>query len=278
MASASRENERVDAVAQWLLANVRESPRVGLILGSGLGPLADRMGEYTVRVPYRDCPELPQTTVPGHQGMLVAGQIGGVHCAIMQGRFHLYEGYDAATVALPARALVRAGIRTLIVTNSAGGIDRTFKAGDLMLIDDHINLQAANPLTGPVLPGETRFPDMSSPYDAQCMQLAEQAAMEERIRVVRGVYCAVLGPSYETCAEIRMLARMGASAVGMSTVPEVLVARAAGVRVLGISVITNLAAGLTTEPLRHEDVIERGRAAADSLARLLVRVIERLPA
>jgi purine-nucleoside phosphorylase len=278
MGKGSRENERVEAVAQWLLANVREPPRVGLILGSGLGPLADRLGENAVRIPYRDCPELPQTTVPGHHGMLVAGSLGGVPCAIMQGRFHLYEGYDAATVALPARALIRAGIRTLIVTNSAGGIDRTFRAGDLMLIDDHINLQSANPLIGAVLPGETRFPDMSSPYDAECMQLAEQAAMEERIRVVRGVYCAVLGPSYETCAEIRMLARMGASAVGMSTVPEVLVARAAGVGVLGISVITNLAAGLTAEPLRHEDVIERGRAAADSLARLLLRVIERLPA
>src|SRR5690606_35381462 len=167
------------------------------------------------------------------------------------------EGHDAATVALPTRVLLSLGARALIVTNAAGGINRDFSAGDLMLIDDHINLTGRSPLAGPVLEGEIRFPDMSWPYDPQLRQLAERVAVEQSMRLVHGVYAAVLGPSYETPAEIRMLARLGADAVGMSTVPEVIVARARGVPVLGISLITNAAAGISANPLSHEEEIGR---------------------
>jgi len=205
--------------------------------------------------------------------MLSVGRLAGVRAAVLQGRFHLYEGHDAATVALPVRALARAGVSRLLVTNSAGGINRTFRAGDLMLIDDHINLMPANPLTGRVEPGEERFPDMSSPYDRDWLALAEEAALEEGIRVVRGVYCGLLGPSYETPAEVRMLQRIGADAVGMSTVPEVVVARARGMRVLGMSIIANPAAGLAPGELRHEDVLAASEKAAAGLSQLLARIL-----
>jgi len=267
---------RVERVAAFI-AGRSSGARLGIVLGSGLGALADGV-EDAEHLPYTACAALPRVTVAGHAGTMVFGRIEGRACIVMQGRFHLYEGYDAATVALPVRALVQSGVRTLIVTNSAGGINRTFRAGDLMLIDDHINLLWANPLAGPVIPGELRFPDMSLPWDAGLLASAEAVARRERIRVVRGVYCAVRGPSYETPAEVRMLARMGADAVGMSTVPEVLVAHARGARVLGISVITNVAAGMTAEPVTHEDVMHAGRAAVASLTRLVRGVIADLPA
>jgi purine-nucleoside phosphorylase len=250
-------------------------PDVALILGSGLGALADDL-EQPVAMPFGEIPGFPAAAVAGHAGRLVMGELEGVTCAVLQGRFHLYEGHDAATVALPTRVLLGLGARTLVVTNAAGGINRTFRAGDLMVIDDHINLMGRNPLVGPVRDGETRFPDMSRPYDTALQALAETVALEEGVRVVRGVYAAVLGPSYETPAEVRMLERLGADVVGMSTVPEVVVARARHVPVLGISLVSNAAAGLTPEPLSHEEVVAAGIEAQDRFIRLLRGVIRRL--
>lgn len=261
--------------AAALRARIGPTPRVGLVLGSGLGALGDEL-ERAVRVPFAEIPGFPATAVVGHAGALVAGELEGVRCIALQGRPHLYEGHSAEVVAYPARLLIELGIEVLIVTNAAGGINRTFRPGDLMLIDDHINLLGHNPLIGPVRGREQRFPDMSRPYDPALIALAAQLALEERVRVVHGVYCALLGPSYETHAEVRMLRRLGADAVGMSTVPEVLVARASGVRVLGISLITNPAADLSATPLDHAEVIETGIAARADFSRLVRRIIRAL--
>jgi purine-nucleoside phosphorylase len=250
-------------------------PDVALILGSGLGALADELAD-AVAIPFGEIPGFPAAAVAGHRGRLVMGELEGVTCAALQGRFHLYEGYDAATVALPTRVMLGLGARTLIVTNAAGGINRTFRAGDLMLIDDHINLMGRNPLTGPVVDGDVRFPDMSRPYDPALQALAEEVALAAGVRVVRGVYAAVLGPSYETPAEVRMIERLGGDVVGMSTVPEVIVARARGVPVLGISLVSNAAAGLSAVPLSHEEVVEAGREAEGRFTRLLRGVLRRL--
>lgn len=263
----------------FLRRRVTRRPRVMLILGSGLGALADDI-EDAVRIPYAEIPGFPPATVAGHSGMLVAGTLEGAECVAMQGRFHLYEGHAPEVVAMPIRALAALGARTLIVTNAAGGLRRTFRPGDLMIIDDHINFTGRNPLAGPVVPGETRFPDMTEPYDRELQAIAERVAAELGVRVVRGVYCAVSGPSYETPAEIRMLQTIGADAVGMSTVPEVIVARALGIRVLGISLISNLAAGITPDPLSHEEVIAVAREAGPrfaSLVRGALREIAGLP-
>jgi purine-nucleoside phosphorylase len=263
-----------DAIATIRALDARV-PDVALILGSGLGALADELAEPTA-IPFTAIPGFPDAAVAGHQGRLVIGSLEGVTCAVLQGRFHLYEGYDAATVTLPVRVMIGLGARVLVVTNAAGGINRGFRAGDLMIIDDHINLMGRNPLTGPVLPGETRFPDMSRPYDPALQQLAEAVALAEEIRVVRGVYAAVLGPSYETPAEVRMIERLGGDVVGMSTAPEVIAARARGVPVLGISLVSNAAAGLSPVPLTHEEVVEAGREAAGRFARLVRGVLRSL--
>src|SRR6266511_2752848 len=228
-------------------------PRVAIVLGSGLGPLADDV-QSAIRIPQSAIPGFPEPGVAGHKGELVAGTLEGVPVIAQAGRFHLYEGHPAALAALPVRVFAGLGIDTLIVTNAAGGVRRTFRAGGLMLIADHINLMWRNPLTGPPEPGEERFPLMHAPYDAQLRAHARAVAVEAGIPLEEGVYAGLLGPSYETPAEVRMLERLGADAVGMSTVPEVLAARARGIRCLGFSSITNAAAGLG-EPLAHEDVL-----------------------
>ncbi|MFS8637518.1 MAG: purine-nucleoside phosphorylase [Gemmatimonadota bacterium] len=259
----------------YLHERVTRRPRVMLVLGSGLGPLADEL-EDAVRIPYAEIPGFAPVTAEGHKGVFVAGTLEGVECLALQGRYHLYEGHPPEAVTLPVRVGAALGARTLIVTNAAGGLDPTFRAGDLMIIQDHINLMWRNPLIGPALDGEARFPDMSEPYDGELRRIAEEVASERGIRVVRGVYAALAGPSYETPAEIRMLRRFGADAVGMSTVPEVLVARALGIRVLGISLITNLAAGLSAQPLSHEEVLQAGVAAAGRFASLVRGVLLRI--
>jgi purine-nucleoside phosphorylase len=251
------------------------TPDVALILGSGLGALADELAE-PVRIPFAEIPGFPPAAVFGHAGRFVIGTLEGHVCAVQQGRLHLYEGYEPAVVALPTRVMLALGARTLIVTNAAGGITRSFRTGDLMLIEDHINFTGRNPLVGPALPDEPRFPDMTAAYDPRLRELAEEVAAAERLQLVRGVYAAVLGPSYETPAEVKLLGLLGADAVGMSTVPEVIVARARGVPVLGISLISNVAAGITGEPLSHDDVIAAGAAASDRFARLLRGVLRRL--
>lgn len=259
----------------YLRERITRSPSVLLILGSGHGALAEAMPD-AVRIPFVDIPGFGAATVHGHAGVLVAGTLEGVECIALQGRYHLYEGHPPERVTLPVRVAAALGVRTMIVTNAAGAINRTFRPGDLMLLDDHINLMWRNPLVGPVVGGEQRFPDMSCPYDRELRAIAERVAAEEGIRVVRGVYCGVAGPSYETPAEIRMLERFGADAVGMSTVPEVLVARAIGLRVLGISLITNACAGIAATPLTHDEVLAAGAAAAPRVRALVAGVLREL--
>jgi purine-nucleoside phosphorylase len=245
------------------------------VLGSGLGSLAQRFKD-PVRIPYREIPGFPDTTVIGHGGELVIGRFGGKEVLAQSGRFHLYEGHDAATTALPVRAFGALGIDTVLLTNAAGGIRRTFSSGTVMLIADHINLTFRNPLLGPVVPGEERFPDMSRPYDESLLGLARKVALERRIAVQEGVYVQLLGPSYETPAEIRMVDRLGADAVGMSTVMEVIAARARGLRCLGFSVVTNLAAGISPTKLSHIEVFETANRVKDQLEALVEGVIEAL--
>ncbi|HEV2147176.1 MAG TPA: purine-nucleoside phosphorylase [Longimicrobiaceae bacterium] len=261
----------------FLRERFTRAPHAVLVLGSGLGGMADEI-EDPVRIPFGDIPGFPWRTqeLAGHAGALVAGRLEGVEVAAMQGRFHLYEGWAPEDVALPVRALAALGARTLVVTNAAGGVRPGFRPGDLMLIADHLNFMWRNPLIGAVVPGEERFPDMSDPYDAAFRRIAEEVALELGIPLVQGVYAALLGPSYETPAEVRMLARIGADAVGMSTVPEVLVARALRIRVLGISCITNLAAGLGGQKLSHDEVMEVGAAVRDRLAALVRGVLPRV--
>lgn len=259
----------------FLRERLTRAPRAVLVLGSGLGALADTV-EDPVRIPYAEIPGFPRSTVEGHAGELVVGVLNGVEVAVMAGRFHLYEGWDAAAVAIPIRTLAALGADLLLLTNAAGGLRPGMQPGDLMLIADHINLMGRNPLIGPAQPGEDRFPDMSAPYDRELRRILRDCATVEDISVEEGVYAGVLGPSYETPAEIRMLARLGADAVGMSTVPEVIAARAAGLRVSAISCITNLAAGIGAEPLSHEEVLAAGAASRDRLARLVHAAVPRL--
>jgi len=250
-------------------------PRVAIVLGSGLGFLADDVAD-PIRIRYSTIPGFPEPGVAGHKGELVAGTLEGVPVIVQAGRFHLYEGHPAVVAGLPARVFGELGVQVLIVTNAAGGVRRTFPGGTLMLIADHINLMGRNPLIGQPEPGEQRFPIMHEPYDAELRALARAVAREAKIHMEEGVYAALLGPSYETPTEVRMLERLGADAVGMSTVPEVLVARSRGMRCLGFSIITNPGAGITGEALSHEDVLAVSEQVARRLSVVLKGVLRRL--
>ena len=250
-------------------------PRVAIVLGSGLGFLADEVVD-PIRIPYHAIPGFPEPGVAGHKGELVAGKLEGVPVIVQAGRFHLYEGHSAATAGLPARVFGELGVEILIVTNAAGGVRRTFQGGTLMLIADHINLMWRNPLAGPAQPGEQRFPIMHESYDRKLRALARTVARELGIPLEEGVYAALLGPSYETPTEVRMLERLGADAVGMSTVPEVLVARSRGMRCLGFSIITNPGAGITGVALSHEDVLAVSERVARRLSVVLKGVLKRI--
>lgn len=251
----------------------RRAPEIAVVLGSGIGHLAERVGD-AVRIPYAEIPGFPQPTVVGHGGELVVGTFGGRTVLMQSGRFHVYEGHGADVAALPVRVFAELGIRTLLVTNAAGGVRRTFRAGTLMLIADHLNLTGRNPLIGPVLEGEERFPDMSDPYDAGLRALARGVARERRVALEEGVYAGLLGPSYETPAEVRMLERIGADAVGMSTVIEVIAARARGMRCLGISTITNPAAGTTAATLSHAEVMDVAARVAEDVGTLVEGIVQ----
>jgi purine-nucleoside phosphorylase len=261
----------------FLRERITRAPHAILVLGSGLGGVADEI-EDAVRIPFDDIPGFPRRTqsLAGHAGALVAGRWGGVEVVAMQGRFHLYEGWEPCDVALPMRALAALGAGVMLLTNAAGGLRPGMEPGDLMVIADHLNLMFRNPLIGAVVPGEERFPDMSDPYDRDFRRIAEATALELGIPVTQGVYAGLLGPSYETPAEIRMLRVLGADAVGMSTVPEVIVGRALGIRCLGISCITNLAAGLGGATLSHTEVMEVGAQVRDRLAALVRGVLPRV--
>ncbi|ALM28793.1 MULTISPECIES: purine-nucleoside phosphorylase [Bacillus] len=250
-------------------------PTVGLILGSGLGILADEI-ENPIKLKYEDIPGFPVSTVEGHAGQLVIGTLKGTVVCAMQGRFHYYEGYDMKQVTFPVRVMKEIGIETCIVTNAAGGVNTSFHPGDLMLITDHINMMGTNPLIGPNDSQGVRFPDMSAPYDKDLLALAEKTAKHLGISVQQGVYAGMTGPSYETPAEVRFLRTLGADAVGMSTVPEVIVARHAGIKVLGISCISNAASGILDQPLSHDEVIEVTEKVKASFLDLVKEVVKQL--
>lgn len=248
--------EKIENAAKYLHEQYEAVPKIGLILGSGLGVLADEI-ENAVKIPYDKIPDFPVSTVEGHAGQLVFGTLNGVEVVAMQGRFHFYEGYSFEKVTFPVRVMMQLGVETLIVTNAAGGINESFEPGDLMLIADHINNMGTNPLIGrnDAKLGP-RFPDLSEAYSRFLRDKAKGIAEQLQIPVKEGVYVGNTGPSYETPAEVRMLRTLGGDAVGMSTVPEVIVARHAGLNVLGISCISNMAAGILDQPLTHDEVIE----------------------
>ncbi|TVR56133.1 MAG: purine-nucleoside phosphorylase [Gemmatimonadales bacterium] len=262
-----QEAERTEATAAALRARLPWTPEILAVLGSGLGALADAV-EAPISIPFHDLPGLPAAGVGGHQGRFVAGMLEGRRVLIQAGRYHFYEGHPAGVVLAPVRAAALLGVPTLLVTNAAGGVNPDFGPGTLMLIRDHLNLMGQNPLVGPGAPGEPRFPDMSVAYDSDLRALAQRTAEQLGIPLEEGVYAAVSGPSYETPAEVRMIGLMGGDAVGMSTVPEVIVARARGMRVLGISLITNPGAGISSRPLSHQEVLEAGEEAAPRFQRL----------
>jgi purine-nucleoside phosphorylase len=253
----------------------KEHAVAAIVLGSGLGALADEI-EKPVKIPYGDIPGFPVATVAGHAGALIAGRLENRPVLALAGRFHMYEGHEARLAAFPARVARALGVSTLIVSNAAGGVNRLWQPGDLMLIRDHINLMFRNPLIGAVEQGDLRFPDMSEPYDAELSNLARSVAAEQGTVLREGVYAGMLGPAYETAAEVRMLGLLGADAVGMSTVPEVIVARAIGMRVLGFSCITNLACGLSNHPITHAEVLETTAIASGRFKKLVKGIVARL--
>ncbi len=277
--------DQVAEAAAFLTTRLRGlAPRVGIVLGSGLGAAADAVAD-AVRVPYGEIPYFPQSTVEGHTGRIVAGALGGAPTAIMQGRVHFYEGYTPREVTFPLRVLGALGVRAVVLTNAAGGIEQGLQLGQLVALSDHINMMGWNPLTGPneprfgFAPGAgLRFFDMTEAYSKRLRALASEAAREEGFELKEGVYLATPGPSFETPAEIRAFRTLGATLVGMSTVPETIVARHMGLEVLGISCVTNLAAGLGATPLSHEEVFETGRKVEARLAGLLARLTPRIDA
>ncbi len=262
----------IEAAAAGLRAHLPWDPEVLVVLGSGLGGLAQAVID-SVSIPFGKIPGFPDAGVEGHLGQFIAGVIDGRRVLMQAGRFHFYEGYGAELVVAPVRIAASLGVTAAIFTNAAGGINRALTPGSIMLIEDHLNLQGRNPLVGPVLPGEPRFPDMSVPYDAELRALALEVASAEGIHLHPGIYAAVSGPSYETPAEVRMIERLGGDAVGMSTVPEVIVARARSLRVLAFSLITNAAAGISRQALSHAEVLEAGKSASGTLERLVRGVL-----
>ena len=261
-------------VVRRAIAGARE-PVAAVILGSGLGGLAEDI-EDGQRIAFGDIPGFPHATVQGHAGRLIMGKLRGRPILALAGRFHLYEGHAPRLAGYAVRLLHALGARTLFVSNAAGGVNRTFAAGDLMSIADHINLMWRNPLEGPLEDGDVRFPDMSAPYDPALRSRLRDVALALGVPLRDGVYAGLLGPSYETPAEVRMLERLGADAVGMSTVPEVIVARAIGIRVVGVSCITNLASGLSPAPLSHAEVIETTTRVATRFQELVASFVETL--
>ncbi len=244
------------------------TPVAAIVLGSGLGGLAEQITD-AVRIPFHDVPGFPPATVEGHAGALLLGTLSGKPVICLAGRFHLYEGHPAAVAVFPIRVAHALGARTLIVSNAAGGIRRSFSPGTLMRIDDHINLMNRHPLAGPAQDGAPRFPDMSQPYDSALGMQLDATARAMGLRLDVGVYCGLLGPTYETPAEVRMLEKLGADAVGMSTVPEVITARTLGMRCVGVSLITNAAAGYTAALLNHAEVLHESKEAAGRFQALI---------
>ncbi|WP_308542115.1 purine-nucleoside phosphorylase [uncultured Oscillibacter sp.] len=263
----------VQEAAEYVRARIGETPRIGLILGSGLGGIAEVIEDKHV-IPYGEIPHFVCSTAPGHKGQFVAGRFGGKPVICMQGRLHFYEGHALSDIIFPVRVMKQLGVTSLIVTNAAGGINTSFQVGDLMLIEDHINFMGTNPLIGPNDASfGPRFCDMTYTYTPALRQAAQEAAQSLGLTLQKGVYLGCTGPSYETPAEIRAFRTLGADAVGMSTVPEVIAASHCGLQVLAFSLITNMAAGILDQPLTEEEVIEIGNRRGSDLQRLITRIV-----
>ncbi|MDU0199891.1 MULTISPECIES: purine-nucleoside phosphorylase [Paenibacillus] len=266
--------QKIQEAAAFISKETKIKPQIGLILGSGLGVLADLI-EQPIVVDYSRIPHFPVSTVEGHAGELVVGTIKGKQVLVMKGRFHAYEGYGAETVSFPVRVMKELGVETLIVTNAAGGINESYQVGDLMVISDHLNLTYRNPLIGPNDSAlGVRFPDMSEAYSKRLRKLAHDVAASQDFKLQEGVYVGLLGPNYETPAEIRMFRTLGGDSVGMSTVPEVIVARHAGIEVLGFSCISNMASGILDQPLSHAEVMETTEKVKPKFLKLVLGIIE----
>ena len=266
--------KRILETAEWLRTKMTTQPETAIILGTGLGELAKEIDKEQV-IPYTEILHFPVSTVEGHAGCLIFGKLGGKDILAMEGRFHYYEGYDMKQVTFPIRVMRELGIKTLFVSNAAGGTNPAFEIGDLMIITDQINLMPENPLRGANIPQGPRFPDMGHAYDPQLIELADKIADEKDIKVQHGVYLATQGPTYETPSEYRMFARWGADAVGMSTVPEVIVARHCGIRCFGISIITDLGGMEEVVEITHEDVQKAAAEAQPRLAAIMGEMIAR---
>lgn len=261
--------QQIQDVMSFLEPRLKERPEIGIILGSGLGAFVDRVENPTV-ISYNDIPHFQRTSVEGHEGKIVHGKISGVVITALRGRWHAYEGHSMNSVVIPTRALAALGAHTMILTNAAGGVNLKFKSGELMIIEDHLNLMGDNPLTGKESAQfGPRFPDMSEPYSRTCIDILERTGKRIGISLKKGVYAGLRGPTYETPAEVRMLRTLGADAVGMSTVPEAIAARHLGMRVVGISCITNMAAGIEQKTLDHNEVQESAAKVTDQLVRLV---------
>jgi purine-nucleoside phosphorylase len=268
--------DNIKKAAQFLHNETKETPEIGLILGSGLGVLAEEI-ESAKAFPYEDIPEFPVSTVEGHKGQLVFGDLQGKKVVAMQGRFHYYEGYSLEKVTFPVRVMKELGVKTIIVTNAAGGVNEAFEAGDLMVITDQINNIGDNPLIGPNEPAfGVRFPDMSNAYSKELINKTKDIAKKLNIKLQEGVYFGNSGPSYETPAEVRMTRKLGGDAVGMSTVPEVIIARHAGIEVLGISCISNMAAGILDQPLTHDEVMETTELVKENFLSLVKEIVKEI--
>ncbi|SHE42204.1 purine-nucleoside phosphorylase [Clostridium fallax] len=267
---------KIREAADFILSKTKYKPELGLILGSGLGAIADQI-ENAEYYPYEELPNFPVSTVQGHAGRLVIGTFQGKQVVAMQGRFHFYEGYPMNEVTFPVRVMKLLGVETLIVTNAAGAVNTSYKPGDLMLISDHINLCGVNPLLGKNLDEfGTRFPDMSNAYDKDLRDRVKEIAKGLNIDLQEGVYCMFSGPTYETPAEVRMARILGGDAAGMSTAPEVVIANHCGMKVIGVSCMTNMAAGILAQPLNHEEVMETSALVKDKFITLMTNIIKEL--
>lgn len=265
--------EKIKESVDFISSKISVKPVVGMILGSGLGSLADEI-ENPVKIKYEDIPNFPRSTVEGHAGQLVIGELGGKIVVAMQGRFHYYEGYDLDQVTFPVRVMAGLGIKSLIVTNAAGGVNTDFQPGDLMIINDHINFTGRNPLIGENLEDSgPRFLDMTWAYDREYMNLARDAGKKLGLDIKSGVYMWLTGPTYETPQEVKMTRTLGADAVGMSTVPEVIIANHEAIKVLGISCITNMASGILDQPLDHKEVVETSMRVKDDFQKLILEIL-----
>lgn len=267
--------ENIKETAAWLKTRMTTAPKTAIVLGTGLGQLASEITD-TYDFPYKDIPNFPVSTVEGHDGRLIFGKLGGKDILAMKGRFHYYEGYSMKEVTFPIRVMKELGIETLFVSNAAGGANKDFRIGDLMIIKDHINFFPEHPLRGKNIPQGPRFPDMHEAYDKQLIAMADAIAEEKGIRVVHGTYFGVQGPSYETPAEYRAYHMLGGDSVGMSTVPEVIVARHCGIRVFGISIITNMGISDTPVEATHEEVQEAANNAQPRMTTIMREMIKRL--